>query len=97
MRITRFLVVAVPIALAPMGLALPAGCEAQTVPGRTTYEFQPGHRMRVEIASSNFPRFDRNLNTGGNNYDEAEWVVADNVIHHSVGRESYLVMPVGRR
>ncbi len=61
----------------------------------TAYEFQPGHRMRVEVSSSNFPRFDRNLNTGGNNYDEAEWVVADNVIHHSAGLESYLMMTVG--
>ncbi len=45
--------------------------------------FFPGHRLRVEISSSNFPRFDRNLNTGGNNYDETRWVVAHNVVHHS--------------
>ena len=38
----------------------------------TAYEFQPGHRIRVQISSSNFPRFDRNLNTGGKNYDEIE-------------------------
>ena len=35
------------------------------------------------MSSSNFPRFDRNLNTGGNNYDEAKGVVAHNVVHHS--------------
>ena len=35
----------------------------------TSKYFGPGHRIRVEISSSNFPRFDRNLNTGGNNYD----------------------------
>jgi uncharacterized protein len=29
-----------------------------------------GHQSRIEVSSSNFPRFDRNLNTGGNNYDE---------------------------
>ena len=39
--------------------------------------------MRIEVSSSNFPRFDRNLNTGGNNYDEATGVVAHNVVHHS--------------
>ena len=33
----------------------------------TSNYFAPGHRMRIEISSSNFPRFDRNLNTGGNN------------------------------
>jgi putative CocE/NonD family hydrolase len=31
-----------------------------------------GHQLRIEVSSSNFPRFDRNLNTGGNNYDEAK-------------------------
>jgi uncharacterized protein len=46
--------------------------------------FFPGHRLRLEISSSNFPRFDRNLNTGGNNYDETDFVVAHNVVHHSV-------------
>ncbi len=39
----------------------------------TSNFFAPGHRIRVEISSSNFPRFDRNLNTGGNNFDEVEW------------------------
>ena len=52
-------------------------------PLTTSNYFAPGHRLRVEIASSNFPRFDRNLNTGGNNYDEARGVVARNVVHHS--------------
>ena len=36
----------------------------------TSNFFEVGHRIRIEISSSNFPRFDRNLNTGGNNYDE---------------------------
>ncbi|HXE30908.1 MAG TPA: CocE/NonD family hydrolase, partial [Terriglobales bacterium] len=42
----------------------------------TSYYFAPGHRLRLAISSSNFPRFDRNLNTGGNNYDEAQGVIA---------------------
>ena len=40
-------------------------------PLTTSNYFAPGHRLRIEVSSSNFPRFDRNLNTGGNNYDEA--------------------------
>ncbi len=52
-------------------------------PMNTSNWFAPGHRIRIEISSSNFPRFDRNLNTGGNNYDEAEGVVARNGVHHS--------------
>ena len=45
-------------------------------PLNTSNYFAPGHRIRIEVSSSNFPRFDRNLNTGGNNYDEAKGVVA---------------------
>jgi hypothetical protein len=56
--------------------------------------FGPGHRIRLEVSSSNFPRFDRNLNTGGRNYDETEWVVARNVVHHSARYPSRLVLPV---
>ena len=39
-------------------------------PMQTSNYFAPGHQLRIEVSSSNFPRFDRNLNTGGNNYDE---------------------------
>ena len=49
----------------------------------TSNYFEAGHRIRIEISSSNFPRFDRNLNTGGNNFDETKGVVARNVVHHS--------------
>jgi putative CocE/NonD family hydrolase len=52
-------------------------------PLTTSNYFAAGHRLRIEVSSSNFPRFDRNLNTGGNNYDEAKGVVAHNTIHHS--------------
>ncbi len=52
-------------------------------PMTTSNYFAAGHRIRIEISSSNFPRFDRNLNTGGNNYDEAKGVVAHNAVHHS--------------
>ena len=51
-------------------------------PMMTSNSFEAGHRIRVEISSSNFPRFDRNLNTGGNNYDESKGLVARNTVHH---------------
>jgi putative CocE/NonD family hydrolase len=52
-------------------------------PMTTSNYFEAGHRIRVEVSSSNFPRFDRNMNTGGKNYDESRGVVARNAVHHS--------------
>jgi putative CocE/NonD family hydrolase len=52
-------------------------------PMQTSNYFEAGHRIRLQVSSSNFPRFDRNLNTGGNNYDETSGLVAHNEIHHS--------------
>ena len=60
----------------------------------TSNYFGQGHRIRVEISSSNFPRFDRNLNTGGNNYDETKWVTAKNTIQHSRQYPSHIILPV---
>ncbi len=60
----------------------------------TSNYFPAGHRIRLEISSSNFPRVDRNLNTGGNNYDETEPVVAENEVHHAKMRPSYIVLPI---
>jgi hypothetical protein len=62
----------------------------------TAYYLAPGHRLRVQITSSDFPSFDRNLNTGGRNYDETEWVTADIEVHHSSGSASYILLPVSR-
>ena len=71
--------------------------ELKMTPMSTSNYFEKGHRIRIEISSSNFPRFARNLNTGGNNYDEAEGVVAHNKIHHSRKYPSRVVMPVVRK
>ena len=60
----------------------------------TANYFGPGHRLRLEVASTSFPRFDRNLHTGGNNYDETRWLVANNTIHHSGRHPSYLLLPL---
>jgi putative CocE/NonD family hydrolase len=56
--------------------------------------FKPGHRLRVQVTSSDFPSYARNLNTGGRNFDETEWQVARNSIHHSTMRASHIVLPV---
>jgi putative CocE/NonD family hydrolase len=63
-------------------------------PLTTGNAFAAGHRIRVEVSSSNFPHFERNLNTGGNNYDEKDPLVAHNVIHHGVQYPSSIVLPV---
>ncbi len=68
--------------------------EIKPSPMSTSYQFKKGHRIRVEIASSKFPQFMRNLNTGGNNYDETEGVVAHNTIHHSAEHPSRIVLPI---
>lgn len=60
----------------------------------TANYFAPGHRLRLEVSSSNFPRWDRNLNTGGNNYDEIESMTATTTIHHSSAHPSHLILPV---
>ena len=63
-------------------------------PMSTSNYFKKGHRIRIEISSSNFPRFARNLNTGGNNYDEIESVIAHNKIHHSSNYTSQIRLPI---
>ena len=63
-------------------------------PLTTSNYFAAGHRIRIEISSSNFPRFDRNLNTGGNNYDESNGVVAHNSVHHSQRYPSQITLTV---
>jgi putative CocE/NonD family hydrolase len=63
-------------------------------PMTTSNYFEAGHRIRLEVSSSNFPRFDRNLNTGGNNYDEAKGVVAHNTVHHSKQYPSQVTLSV---
>jgi putative CocE/NonD family hydrolase len=56
--------------------------------------FKKGHCIRIEISSSNPPRFARNLNTGANNYDEKESVIAHNKRHHSSKYTSQIRLPM---
>ncbi|HEU0174429.1 MAG TPA: CocE/NonD family hydrolase [Blastocatellia bacterium] len=66
-------------------------------PMTTSNYFEAGHRIRLEVSSSNFPRFDRNLNTGGKNYDEPSGVVARNAVHHSKQYPSELKITVVKK
>jgi len=63
-------------------------------PMTTSNYFPAGHRIRIEISGSNFPRFDRNMNTGGNNYDETEGKVAHTSVHHSQQYPSQITITV---
>ena len=66
-------------------------------PLTTSNYFAAGHRIRIEVSSSNFPRFDRNLNTGGRNYDESKGVIARNAVHHSKQYPSSVKLTVMRK
>jgi putative CocE/NonD family hydrolase len=60
----------------------------------TCQAFLPGHRVRVEIASSAFPKFDRNPNTGDPLGMSARQVVADQQIFHEGPRQSWIELPI---
>ena len=56
--------------------------------------FGANHSIRVDISSSNFPKHDRNLNTGGELYKETEMLVAENTIYHDAEHPSYIILPI---
>ncbi len=56
--------------------------------------FQEGHRIRIDLSSSDFPNFDRNHNTGGDDYGEATLKVARQKVYHDAGRPSRVILPV---
>ncbi|NNM31519.1 MAG: CocE/NonD family hydrolase, partial [Gemmatimonadetes bacterium] len=62
----------------------------------TANVFRAGHRVRVEISSSNFPRFSRNLNTGGEFATETSPIAARQRVFHDTDRASYVLLPVVR-
>ena len=62
----------------------------------TSNVFLKGHRIRLEVSSSNFPRFDRNLNTGKDDATDGEMVKATNTILHDGAHPSALILPVVR-
>lgn len=60
----------------------------------TSYLFQKGHRIRLEISSSNFPAFSRNLNTGGEIATETKIVIAEQKIYHTADYPSKILLPI---
>ncbi len=60
----------------------------------TSNVFLAGHKLRLEVSSSNFPRFDRNLNTGDEQASTTRMSKATNVIYHEEARPSALVLPL---
>ncbi|MDP6981917.1 MAG: CocE/NonD family hydrolase [Candidatus Latescibacteria bacterium] len=62
--------------------------------GPTACQFRVGHRIRVEVTSSDFPNHDRNHNTGGNDLLETTLVAAATRIHHGADQLSRILLPV---
>jgi len=60
----------------------------------TSNVFLPGHRIRVEISSSNFPRFDRNLNTGEDPMTATRMEKAAQTVYRSAEYPSHIVLPI---
>ncbi len=83
------------------------GRESTMEPGRvyrlklgplaTSNVFRKGHRIRIEVSSSNYPRYERNLNTGGANARETRHFVARNQIHHGARYPSRITLSVIER
>ena len=65
----------------------------------TSNLFKAGHRIRLEVSSSSFPRFDRNTNTGGviETETEQDLVVAVNRIYHDAAHPSHVLLPIIER
>jgi uncharacterized protein len=62
--------------------------------GVTSNVFLPGHKIRLQVTSSCFPRFARNLNTGENFASGAHFRPAHQIVHHSAQHPSRLILPV---
>jgi putative CocE/NonD family hydrolase len=60
----------------------------------TSMLFRRGHRIRVEVSSSNYPRYDRNPNTGGNIPTEKDTAIARQSVHHGPAALSRIVLPL---
>jgi putative CocE/NonD family hydrolase len=75
--------------------AKPGEVYALRIPvGVTSNLFKAGHRIRIEISSSNFPRFDRNPNTGRPIADERNLQIARQIVYHGIRHPSRVVLPV---
>ncbi|AKJ29903.1 CocE/NonD family hydrolase [Caldimonas brevitalea] len=79
---------------APRPLPLDTPVELTVDMRSIAYRLPAGHRLRLHISSSSFPRLERNLNTGGGNLDQSLPVVARNRVYHGPATPSYLELPV---
>jgi putative CocE/NonD family hydrolase len=62
--------------------------------GVTSNVFLAGHKLRLEVSSSNFPRFDRNSNTGKARADDVDFVLARQTVYHGQRYPSHVLLPV---
>lgn len=60
----------------------------------TSNVFRKGHRIRIDVSSSNFPKYDRNPNTGHKFGEDAELLVAHQTIYHDAAHPSHVVLPI---
>ena len=60
----------------------------------TAQTFKAGHRIRIQVTSSDFPSYEPNLNTGGPFATEVQGQVAHNTVFHDAGRPSHVILPV---
>ncbi len=60
----------------------------------TSIVIPKGHRIRVSVASASFPKYDRNLNTGGDNERDTTFVVAHQRILHDSAHQTFVRMPI---
>ena len=60
----------------------------------TSNVFKRGHRIRLDVSSSDFPNFDRNHNTGGNDYADATLAAARQTVLHDAARPSHVILPI---
>ena len=63
----------------------------------TSNVFKAGHRIRLDISSSNWPRFDVNPNTGGPLGLERDYQIAHQTIYHDADCPSHIVLPMQKR
>ena len=68
--------------------------ELRIEPFPTANVFKKGHRIRIDISSSNFPRFDVNPNSGEPVGMSRRLAVADNSIYHGAARPAHVVLPI---
>ncbi|MDZ7702624.1 MAG: CocE/NonD family hydrolase [Halobacteriales archaeon] len=63
-------------------------------PYPTANVFKAGHRIRLDVSSSNFPRYDPNPNTGGPLFGDEETLVATNTVHHEADHPTHVELPI---